>query len=168
MPYDLVQYEEEKASGRRRANGALKLTKLTGKHLRMIALHCSGMKAREIQIVMNVTPAWISTVLNDPLAQAEIHKRFVELDNETFAQACGVVTDSLTDDDHALRLRAADMVWRARGRYEKRVDDRPTAEDVVRKMLELAGAAEGARVSLTAEVRRPGPTRDPLIDGMLE
>jgi hypothetical protein len=169
--YDPVQYEREKLEGLRGPTGASPLRRLTGKHLRVIALHLAGVKGQDIACQLGLSGAWVSTVLNDPLAQAEIRKRFVELDNETFAKAQTVVADALEDEDHALRLRAADMVWRARGRYEKRPDDRPTAEDIVARMLSLV--AGGGEVSLTASVRQPaspdavrGP--GPLLEGQAE
>ena len=44
----LTRYDEEKLSGRRRQSGALNLTRLTGKHLRIVNYHLTGMKGGDI------------------------------------------------------------------------------------------------------------------------
>lgn len=172
MGTSLATYEEEKASGRRGPTGALRLSKLSGKHLRIIALHCAGLKGQEIAAQLGATGAWISTVLNDPLAKAEIHRRFVELDNEMFVKATQVVDEKMRDEDPAIALRAAEMVWRARGRFEKKAEDRPTAEDVVQRMLELARDRGSAEVTIRATAGQPAdrvPSVDPLlVEGFAE
>lgn len=155
MSYEPALYEAEKRSGRRRRNGALNLTKLTGKHLRVIALHCAGLKAYQIAEEMHVTAPWVSTILNDPLAQAEIHQQFVELDNELFAKATNVVSEKLTAEDPAIALRAADMVWRARGRYEKKDEGRVGAEELVQMLLARATDHGKAEISVTVGPQRP-------------
>lgn len=147
-----AQYELEKANGTRAPTGAMKLKELSGKHLRMINLHMSGMKGRAIAKELDATEAWVSTVLNDPLVQAEIRQRFVDVDNELFAKATGVIDDAMDSDDPAIKLRSAEMVWRSRGRFEKKEPVRTTAEDVVQRMLELAAQQGDASVTISANV----------------
>lgn len=154
-------YQQEKDDGRRSPSGALRLRKLSGKHYRIINYHLEGMKGQEIALMMGMSQGQISLILNDPLVKEVIAKRFVDLDNETFARANQVVREKLEDKDPAIALRAADMAWRARGRYEKKSDDRPTAEDVVQRMLEVAARTGTAQLTVTTGQSLPRSV-DPL------
>ena len=155
--YTPQRYQEEKALGLRRPSGARPLTRLTGKHRRLILLHVNGLKAGEISQILNVSPAWVSTVLNDPLTQAEITTRFKELDGELFAKSISVVRNRMDqeDQDPALALRAADMVWRARGRYAEKPAERTSAEDIVQQMLAIAKDSGMASVTIQASAGGP-------------
>lgn len=132
----------------------MKLKELSGKHLRVINLHMAGMKGRAIAKEMDMTEAWVSTVLNDPLTQSEIRQRFVDVDNELFAKATQVIDDSMDSEDPAIKLRSAEMVWRSRGRFEKHEPTRTTAEDVVQRMLEMAAQNGDASVTISASTGR--------------
>ena len=158
MPYDATLYQSEKASGRRSPTGALRLKKLTGLHLRIINLHLAGMKGGEIALQMGRTQGWVSTVLNDPLVQAELQQRFIDTDNEMFARSTAVIAEAMNDVDPSIKLRAAEMVWKARGKFNKPEDRRPTAEDVVARMLEIAAQTGEASVTV-----RTGPQVAPPI-----
>lgn len=146
----LSKYEQEKLDGTRRLTGAIKLKELSGKHLRAINMHMAGAKGREIASTLDMTEGWVSIVLNDPLAQAEIHARFVDADNEMFAKATGVLDRSMDSEDPAIALRSAEMVWRSRGKFDKREPVRTSAEDVVQRMLELAAKEGTASVTISA------------------
>ena len=148
MSYSPEQYRYEKEVGLRKKNGAVHLTKLTGKHLRAINFHLAGMKAGQICSIMNITPGWLSTVLNDPLSKDMIQKRFVETDQEMFAKATRVIDEKMDEEDPAIALRAAEMVWRSRGKFEKKVSDAPTAEDIVARMLEMARTNGSASIKV--------------------
>lgn len=172
-----MTYYEEKLNGVRNPNGSAKLKKLSGKQLRIVNLHINGVKGGQIAETMRMSPGRISNILNDPSVKEVIRQRFEDVDNETFAKSVLVVRASLEDEDHALRLRAADMVWRARGRYEKKFDDRPTAEDVVQKMLAMAKENGSASVTISANVgegegspsrpSRPSRSFPPAFDPLL-
>jgi hypothetical protein len=168
MPYDAAVYQHEKAVGIRKPSGAAKLTRLTGKHLRIVNLHLSGMKGQDIAQVMGMQAPQISLILNDPLTKSVIAQRFIDIDNETYAKSHQVVSEAMSGEDRALALRAADMVWRARGRFEKKESDRPTAEDLVRRMLEVAGTT--GQASLTVTTGPVPASADPLctIEGSAE
>lgn len=168
MPQGLTKYEEEKASGVRRASGAINLKRLTGRHLRVINYHLEGRKGYEIALLMSMSEANISKILTDPLAKDLIQKRFVEIDNEMYARSVEVVRVSMDNKDPAIALRSAEMVWRARGRFEKVRDSRPTAEDVVARMLEMARERGTASVTISAQAGdNMAPPIDPLIEGSL-
>lgn len=147
----LSLYEQEKANGTRSPTGAMRLKELSGKHLRAINMHLAGAKGREIAETLDMTESWVSVVLNDPLSQEEIHKRFVAVDNEMFAKATGVIDRSMDSQDPTIALRSAEMIWRSRGKFEKREPVRTTAEDVVQKMLELAAHTGDASVTIHAK-----------------
>lgn len=149
-PEELSLYEQEKANGTRGPTGAMRLKELSGKHLRAINMHLAGAKGREIAETLDMTEGWVSVVLNDPLSQQEIHKRFVDTDNEMFAKATGVIDKSMDSEDPVIALRSAEMIWRSRGKFEKREPVRTTAEDVVQKMLELASRTGDASVTIHA------------------
>ena len=168
MSQALTRYEEQKTSGARSASGALRLQKLSGKHLRIIQLHLTGMTGAAIAEEMGCTGSWVSTVLNDPLAKDVISRRFVDCDNEMLVKSTQVVRAAMEDEtDRALQLRAADMVWKARGRYDKRPDERVTAEDIVQRMLRVA--KEIGSVSLTVTAGPAGGAgaceQEPCIEG---
>jgi len=163
MPYDATLYQSEKAAGRRGPTGALRLKKLTGAHLRIINLHLAGMKGGDIALQMGRTPAWVSTVLNDPLVKAEIQQRFVDTDNEMFARSTAVIDAAMSDPDPGIKLRAAELVWKARGKFNKPEDHRPTAEDVVARMLEIAAKTGEASVTV-----RTGPAEPPALPVVIE
>lgn len=167
MSYDKKRYLQEIERGQRSATGAARLKELSGKHLRAINMHLAGCKGKEIAVELDMTEAWVSTVLNDPLAVGEIRQRFVDVDNEMYAKATGRIEASMDSIDEALALRAAEMVWRARGRFAEKAPINTTAEDVVARMLELAGATGSASVTVSATA---GPRPDesnapPTIEG---
>ena len=160
MSYDKQRYLAEVAKGERAPSGAARLKELSGKHLRAINMHLAGSKGREIAETLDMTEAWVSTVLNDSLARDEIRKRFVDVDNEMFAKATARIDEGMDSMDEALKLRAAELVWRARGRFMEKAPVRTTAEDVVARMLEIAAAQGGASVTISANagasLRPPG------------
>lgn len=158
----ISQYEQEKLSGVRAPSGAVRLKELSGKHLRAINMHLAGAKGAAIAAALDMTEGWVSVVLNDPLSQAEIHKRFVDTDNEMYARATGVIDRSMDSEDPVIALRSAEMIWRSRGKFEKREPVRTTAEDVVQKMLELASRTGDASVTIHATT---GPAQAPVDEG---
>lgn len=154
--YSRETYEWEKREGIRRPTGAMKLTKLSGKHLRAILLHVNGRKNYEIAAVLGMSNVWVSTVLSDPLARAEIETRHAENDRTLLAKAMGVVHDSMEDKDPAIKLRAADMVFKSHGKYAgKGEGGAPSAEDVVQRMLQIAAERGGATLTVAVGAAAP-------------
>jgi hypothetical protein len=150
--YDPKAYRAEKASGERLPNGQTRLKKVTGKHLTCINYHLAGMTGAVIAANMNVTQAWVSKILNDPLVVDIIKQRFVELDSELralYPQAIRVLSDGMRNDDPMVQLSAADKWFRANGHYGQKLDKsaQTSAEDLVRMMLEKA--EQNTSVSLT-------------------
>lgn len=132
-------------------------------------MHVNGMQGGEIANALQMSPGWVSTVLRDPLVQEMIAKRFEDLDGEIFAKSISVVRNRLDEEtqDPALALRAADMVWRARGRYAEKPQTGASAEDIVQRMLALAATTGHAAVTISASAGIP-PPHDPVLVHTIE
>jgi len=171
--YDPLAYRQEVATGARRPNGARPLTKLTGKHLTCINYHLAGVKQGLIAERMNMTPAWVSMVLSDPLSQELIKRRFLEMDGELRAllpQAIQTLRDGLSPTMEVLvqdeagdmvprvvttpmetRLSATDKFFKSQGYYTPKDKGTAgiTAEDIVKEMLAQTRSGESTTVSVT-------------------
>lgn len=147
MAYIAEQYQLEKATGLRRPSGQLKLSKLRAKHFCVIDLHMLGRSGREIAAELGYSEAWVSNVLTDPLSVAEIQRRVDEARatlNPIYTKAIRRVDEGLDatykdgeTPNHTTRLRAADMVFKVKGEYDKAGDSEKTAEDVVAQIINL-------------------------------
>jgi hypothetical protein len=149
-----TQYQIEKEIGIRSASGAKLLKRLTGKHLTCINYHLAGGKAGEIAKAMGMTEAWVSTVLNDPLSQDVIKKRFHILDMELRAlgpKAVNVLRNSMDSEDPNIQLSAADKWFRANGFYAPKKDqgENLSAEDLVRQLLSQTAPGETTTLGIT-------------------
>jgi hypothetical protein len=177
--YSPERYREEVASGARRPSGARPLSKLSGKHLTCINYHLAGVKQGIIAQKMNMTPAWVSMVLSDPLSQELIKKRFLEMDGELRAllpQAIQVLREGLAPTMEVLaqdeagnlvpktvttpmetRLSATDKFFKSQGYYTPKDKGAAgiTAEDIVREMLAQTRSGESTTVSMTVTKEAP-------------
>ncbi len=108
----VVEYERDKLIGKRLPSGALRLKKLSARHMTMIALHLTGkFKAGHIAEHIGCRAITVYRVLNDPLAQKVINDFHsgVMLDLKALAPlAVEAVRDGLTDEDPDVKLRAVD------------------------------------------------------------
>lgn len=164
-----IEYAAEKLSGDRLPTGQLLLKKLSGKHRKIIFYHVNGLTAGAIGEIMNMHPVSVRSILRDPMVLEEIKRHIDSLDASVAMKALRRVNEALDADgtdgvldpttgkkvgaspDHTIRLRAADMVWRANGRYAPKRDDTiVSAEDVVAKMLEVARERGSASVTISA------------------
>jgi hypothetical protein len=152
-------FDRPKQADLRLPNGTVPLKKLSGKHLRLINLHTSGIKGDEIAAILGLTRPRVSAILNDPLVQAEIQRRYIALDQEMFAKSISVVSEAMDGADKSIALRAADMVWKARDRYAPKGNvAAATAEDIVQKMLAIAKERGTASVTISASAGAPTST----------
>lgn len=147
MAYTAEQYQLEKATGARRPNGALALSKLRGKHYAVIELHMVGVSNRLIAEQLGYSEAWVSLVLSDRLSKVEIDRRVsiarAQL-NPIYVKAIERLDEGLDatykDGDTpnpTVRLRAVDMAFKVRGDYAAAETEKQTAEDVVAQIINL-------------------------------
>ena len=108
----IAEYERDKIIGKRSPSGALRLKKLSARHMTMIALHLTGkFKAKAIADHIGCRAITVYRVLNDPMAQKIINDFHsgVMMDLKALAPlAVDAVRDGLTDKDQDTRLRAVD------------------------------------------------------------
>lgn len=154
-PYDPEHYKVEKILGARRPNGELNLKKLKPIHRKIIAMHCRGLPNRDIAFVTGLSEVSIGRILRDPLSQEYINQIVHEnVDMELSALgplAIDAVRQGLLSEDQKVALVAADRFFRATGRYDRGDTAQQTAEDVIKRALELAqGSQELARDALAS------------------
>lgn len=136
------RYLAEKRSGVRRENGALKLSKLTARHYKIIGCHLEGKSLEQICQECHVTISTASRVLNDPLAKSLLAKVYGHREQEIHAlagKALEATRDALgTDKDIGTRLRGVSAFVKVREVMVDKEKGKETAEDVVAKILEKA------------------------------
>lgn len=151
--YSSHQYQIERATGQRNPNGTRPLKRLSAVHRQMIQLHLSGLPGSEIAERTGKTQASVSRILNDPLAQREIDRVLRETDQEfaaLYTQGVRVIREALdattvqNKPAHNTRLKAADMLLKAQGKYQDS-EGRETAEDVVKQIVNVYGDIYNSR-----------------------
>lgn len=136
----LPRYLVEKVIGTRRENGALKLKRLTNRHLKLIGAHLEGLSLEQIAHANHLTIATVSRVLNDPLAQAMLKRVYTSREGEIQAlggKAVDVVRRGLDKEQPiGVQLRAVDRYTKLRETMLPKDKLSDTAEDVIARMLE--------------------------------
>lgn len=138
--YHTARYEREKLDGIRRPSGAKKLQRITPLHRHVIALHLKGLSNNDIAARINRSPAWVSTILHDPLVVEELDKLYDEQDSRLrmlMKDAVDTVREGMRSPKPQDRLRAADMVFKTQGKYK---DDsggpsKDSAENIISAIL---------------------------------
>lgn len=130
-------YDAQKDIGTRRDNGALKLKKLRPMHKKVLALHLAAWPNDQIARELHKSAAWISTVINDPLAQ-EVLNDFDAIHEGEFSRLRILANSALRDalqptKTDSTRLRAARIFYQKDS--ETKVEKGETAEDVMAKIL---------------------------------
>jgi hypothetical protein len=149
----LPRYESEKRLGIRRENGALKLKRLTNRHMRIIGMHISGLAGEVIAHTMGCTVATISRILNDPLSQEIISRSYKDRQKEIDAlagKAIDVVRETLSDANASRRerLMAVDKFAKLKDTIGHEDSGRQSAEDVIAKMLDRIGHIENLQINI--------------------
>lgn len=136
------RYVMEKAVGVRRENGAVKLTRLTNRHYRIIGLHLEGKSLEEISSTLHVSFSTISRVVNDPLAQGILRKVYTHREEEIQSlagRALQATRDALKEDQPiGVKLRGVDRFIKMREAMLSKDTGRESAEDVVARILSQA------------------------------
>jgi hypothetical protein len=129
----------EKVVGARRENGALKLKRLTARHLRIIGAHLSGLSIEQVAAEQRVTISTVSRVLNDPLAKTLLDRVYKSREEELHAlagQAVAAVRDGLDKGQGVTtRLRAVKTYAQLREVLLPKGVVQESAEDVIQRML---------------------------------
>lgn len=133
------RYLVEKHLGIRRENGALKLKRLTARHLKVIALHLEG---HSLETIANNIPCTISTVsrvLNDPLSQRILKTVYEDRKGEIHAlggKAVAAVRAGLDEKQTiGTRLRAVDRFAKIKSALVGEENSNESAEDVIARMF---------------------------------
>ena len=126
---------------------------LTTKDKQMLLLYLQGISPRDICEQVNASVSRFKRILKSDLGQLVINDYFKFVDQEfstLYELAVDAIRKGLNDDDMRIRLTAADKFLKAHGKYESRAEAGGTAEDVVRRMLEIK----------ITEERKVGGTKD--------
>lgn len=156
----LTLYEEDKALGRRLANGAKPIKKLNVRHRQLIALFLEGYSNNDVALILKMTPSRTSILRNDPLIAAVVNRHIEDADAQLaalFPKAVQKVSDGLDSPDPAVYLRASDQLFKTQAKFKEAATTGPqvTAEDVARQVIKVKGEAEitiekGTRLSVDA------------------
>ena len=124
------------------------LRRLKMKHRRILALHLAGQSNAVVAETLGCKSSYVSQVLNDPLSRTFLEAAYRDYDQEIRALtplAVEAIRRNLDNPDGQVALRAADLAFKVNGRYESKQDDRPTAEDVIERILERV-EADGSKI----------------------
>lgn len=172
--YSPEKYQAEKASGIRAKSGHKIVKKLKPIYVILLELHLRGLNNRQICTLLESrgikrTEAWISQILNyGPLR--EIADKYLKTkENELNALTdLGVdaVRRGLMDPDARVSLKASDQLWKIQGRYKQGAPPVESAEDVVKRIIQMQLDKKGQpnRVTITEEHRR-GASRSAIAEG---
>ena len=136
--YNSTQYESEKRTGVRRANGARKLKKLSNKHLAIIAQHLDGKSGEDIATAMGIRVVTVSRILNDPMVKQLTGRIFTDRQMELDAlagKAIGVVRQGLDEGTMREKLAAVDKYAKLKDTIGAEETSADSAEDIVSKIF---------------------------------
>ena len=148
------------------ANKPKPLQKLNTRHRQIILLHLEGMEASAISDEIGCHPSTVRRVLQDNQAQEIISDYFDFADSELralFKMSIQAVRNGLTNPDVDVQMRAADKVFKVLGKYAPKDTGGATAEDVVRRIMELK-ITEEVPVASRNQKRSPKPVHTVVED----
>lgn len=125
------------------------------KHRLVILMHLEGYDGSEIANEVKLAPGTVYSILNNTQSQNIINQYFEFADQEFKALhklSIKAVRDNLIHGDLDQRLRAADKFMKAQGKYDSNKEKSDTAEDVVKRIMEMR-KADGSVVKVTEETR---------------
>lgn len=154
----LQLYAEDKKLGRRMANGAKPLKKLSARHRQLISLCLQGYSNNEIAVILDYTVSRVSLIRNDPLVQQALESFLSDADQQLaqlLPKAVNAISRGLDSGDLNHALSAADKVFKTQGKFKENAERKQavTAEDVARQIIQVKGEAtitleQGKRVSI--------------------
>jgi len=118
------------------------LKRINKRHEMMILLFVNGMKPREIAQTLGMNLHYVWMVLRDPLVTKAINEIYKQMDDEfkaLYSKVINSIRDRLESKDPDIQAKAVDQYLKAHGKYnpKENPNDNATAEDVVKKILEL-------------------------------
>lgn len=142
-PLTRALIEWDKIVGKRHGSVPL-LQKLKPLHRQIVAMHLQGMANVEIGEVIDMSAGWVGRVLQDPLVQ-ELVKGFMQgVDAELeglYPLAVDALRKGLQSEETGTRLKTVDRFVKMSQRFRGDNAAGTSAEDVIKKALELAGNA---------------------------
>lgn len=150
-----ARYLAEKRAGIRRENGAMKLSRLTARHYKIIGLHLEGKSLEEICASCHVSISTASRVLNDPLAKSLLAKVYGHREAEINAlagKAIAATREALTGDhDIGTKLRGVDRFVKIHDTLIDKEKGRESAEDVIARLLQGATVNGDVNIQVNQE-----------------
>lgn len=123
-----------------------RLTRLKPTHRRILLLHLMGLSSVEITIHTGFSAGHISRVIRDPLSQPYIEAHLAKTNDELeamFGLAVDAVRRGLNSDSEKTALAAADRFFRVTGRYGEQEKSAESAEDVIKRALQVMANQSG-------------------------
>lgn len=120
------------------------------KHMRVVALHLMGESNEDIERALKHNAGYVSYVLNNDAVQPVLQRAYADYEREISGMtslAIEAIRRNLNCGDGSIELRAADLLFKRQGAYDKAENKRDTAEDVVQRILEVIGS-DGTRVRM--------------------
>lgn len=137
----ILQYRREKLDGTRRTNGAMKLKKLTARHIIMVNMHLAGMSMEEIATQMRCTLSTVWRVVTDPLAKEIIRNvyetRQMEVDS-LLGEMTGVIRETARTGTTKEKLQAVSVYAKLKQTVAGETNPAKTAEDVASAIVAQA------------------------------
>lgn len=137
MNYDLPTVEQHIEPPEK---GEIDLKELNGKHQLVVLLYLEGLPPKLIAEQTGYNQAYVSKIIKDPLAKALVKEHINEVDEEfrvLYKKAVDAIREGLDSNSIEIKLKAAEKYLRAHGKYSVVSESKDTAEDVIKRILEL-------------------------------
>lgn len=138
------------------------LKELTSEHKMAIVLHLEGFSRTDIADQLGRSVSWVRNTLTSRLAQNVINDYLAFSDQEfkaLYQLSIEAIRDALRSEDISVRLKAADKYLKAHGKYNEGFTPGETAEDVVKRVMEMDIVRGADRVQIKMSEER-GPSRN--------
>jgi len=116
------------------------LKELQPKHELVLLMYLEGIDRDTISTTVKLSKWWLSRIIHSKVGQAYMQAKINELDTDfkaLYYKAVAAIREGLDNEDIEVRLKAAEKYLKAHGYYERKDPGRDTAEDVVKRVLEL-------------------------------
>lgn len=138
-----TQAREPQANGRLlelHSNNQRPIKRFSSRHRVVIALHLQGCDNQEIAEATGYAPATVSAIICNPRSQEIIQSALARCDDKLSAllpQSIDAIRRALRSGDHRHTLKAAELLLRTQGKLTPRDLGDTTAEDVIRRILQV-------------------------------